>query len=141
MKTPGLPFIRHQLSPGHAKEGFTLLEVLVSIAILSIALAVVLQLFSINLKGISASGSYVNAVLKAEAIMRNVLDDDAISEGSWSETTDEGYDVEVNIIETEEEKTENLPVKLLEIDLLIRWTEGLREHKFNLKTMKLVANK
>lgn len=121
------------------QRGFTLIEILASLAILSIALVVILQLFSVNLKGITASDGYVDAVMKAESVMRNVLDDDKLEENSWSETTEDGYGIDVRIAETENERTENLMVKLMEIDLEIRWQEGTKERKLALKTMKMVA--
>lgn len=119
--------------------GFTLIEILASLAILSIALVVILQLFSANLKGITTSDGYVNAVMKAESVMRNVLDDDKLEEKSWSETTEDGYGIDVSITEIENERTENLMIKLLEINLSLRWQEGIKERKLTLKTMKTVA--
>jgi prepilin-type N-terminal cleavage/methylation domain-containing protein len=121
------------------QRGFTLIEILASLAILSIALVVILQLFSVNLKGITASDSYVDAVMKAESVMRNILDDEKLEEKSWSETTEDGYGIDVRIAETENERTENLMVKLMEIDLEIRWQEGTKERKLTIKTMKTVA--
>jgi len=72
-------------------KGFTLLEVLVALAILGIAITVVLQLFSANLRSIAASEDYISAVTTAEARLRDILDDEELSEKSWSETTSDGY--------------------------------------------------
>ena len=123
----------------NSQRGFTLIEILASLAILSISLVVILQLFSINLKGITVSDGYVDAVMKAESVMRNILDDDKLEEKSWSEATEDGYGIDVSITETGKERTENLMVKLMEIDLSIRWQEGIKERKLALKTMKTVA--
>ncbi|MBI5674266.1 MAG: type II secretion system protein [Nitrospirae bacterium] len=123
----------------NSQRGFTLIEILASLAILSISLVVILQLFSINLKGITVSDGYVDTVMKAESVMRNILDDEKLEEKSWSETTEDGYGIDVSITETENERTENLMVKLMEIDLSIRWQEGMKERKLTLKTMKTVA--
>ncbi len=98
------------------RKGFTLLEVLVATAILGIAVAVILQLFSANLRAISLSRDYVSASIKAEAKMKEILNsDEKISEKSFSETTDDGYRIDVSIAEALKERTENLQVKLLEI--------------------------
>lgn len=132
-------FPRTQYAIRNSQRGFTLIEILASLAILSIALVVILQLFSANLKGIRASDGYVDAVMKAESIMRNILDDEKLAEKSWSETTEDGYGIDVSITETENEKTENLMVKLMAIDLSLRWQEGTKERKLTLKTMKTVA--
>lgn len=120
------------------QEGFTLLEILVALAILGIAIAVVLQLFSANLRAISASEDYVAAVTKAESKMREVLDDEKLEEKTWKEVTEDGYSVEVTISRALEERTEKLQMRLLEVNLILRWSMGLKEKSLNLKTLKVV---
>lgn len=121
-------------------EGFTLLEVLVALAILGIAITVVLQLFSANLRAVSSSDDYVSAVIKAEARMREILDDEKLTERSWSEATDDGYRIDVSVSDTSKERTENLQVRLLKIDMTLRWTKGTKERSLTLRTLKM-ANK
>jgi prepilin-type N-terminal cleavage/methylation domain-containing protein len=118
--------------------GFTLLEVIVAIAILGIAISVVLQLFSANLRAISVSGDYVTAATRAEAKMREILSDDRLSEKSFSEATQEGYRIDVSIIDVMKERTENLQVKLLEVDLTIHWIQGTKQKSMSLRTLKVV---
>ena len=118
--------------------GFTLLEILVALAILGLAITIILQLFSANLRALSVSGNYVSAVTKAEAKMREILDDTNLSEKSWSEVTDDGYRFDASISETLKDRTENLQVRLLEIDMTVQWTEGLKKKSLTLKTMKVV---
>jgi prepilin-type N-terminal cleavage/methylation domain-containing protein len=122
----------------NSQRGFTLLEILVSLMLLSTALVVVFQLFSANLKGITTSDKYVYAVINAESYMREVLESDDLSEMSWSDTTADGYEVDVTVTGAEDERTENLPVELLQIDLVVHWTEGLRKRNIKLKTLKMV---
>ena len=119
-------------------HGFTLLEVLVAIAILGIAVTVVLQLFSANLRAISVSGDYVSAVTKAEAKMREILSDDKLSDKSLSETTDDGHRIDVSITDALKDRTENLQVRLLEINLTVHWTRGTKERSLTLRTLKVV---
>lgn len=118
-------------------RGFTLLEVLAAIAILSIASVVVFQLFSENLKGISASEDYGYAVLMAEAKMRELLDDDELEESYWEDTED-GYSYLISISNVLEERTENLPLNLLAIDLTVSWSRGIRQKSLSLSTLKAV---
>ncbi|MFI5294174.1 MAG: prepilin-type N-terminal cleavage/methylation domain-containing protein [Thermodesulfovibrionales bacterium] len=122
-------------------RGFTLLEVLVALVLLSVALVAILQLFSINLRGIAASEDFAKAVMRAEATMRDVLDDDDIAEKSSSETTPDGYRIDVAITNAEEKRTENLPLKLLQISLTVHWKDGVKERALTLKTMKAVTKK
>jgi type II secretion system protein I len=119
-------------------QGFTLLEILVALAISGIALIVVLQLFGANLNNISISEDYVFAVTKAEAKMREIMDDKNLTEGLWSEATPEGYKIAVSIKDSQKERTQNLKVKLMEIDLTIYWTRTLIEKALTLKSMKVV---
>lgn len=122
-------------------KGFTLLEVLVALAILGIAITVVLQLFSANLRSIAASEDYISAVTTAEARLRDILDDEELSEKSWSETTSDGYRMDVTVSDALAERTDNLQVKALSIDLTIRWVKGIKENSINIKTIKLIEKK
>ncbi|MEW6053902.1 MAG: prepilin-type N-terminal cleavage/methylation domain-containing protein [Nitrospirota bacterium] len=120
-----------------SRAGFTLLEVLVATAILAIAVTVVLQLFSANLRSIAASEEYVSAATRAEAKMREILNDDNLSEQSYRETTSDGYNIEVSVTDTLPERTENLRVKMLEIVLTVQWLKDSKQRTFTLRTMKV----
>ena len=119
-------------------KGFTLLEVLVSLSIVAIAVTLVLQLFSADLRAIAASEDYAAAVVKAEAKMREVLDNEDLTETSWSETTPDGYRMDVSISDVLKEKTNNLQVRLVEVGLTTRWFKGTKEKMLSLRTMKIL---
>ncbi|HWR59010.1 MAG TPA: prepilin-type N-terminal cleavage/methylation domain-containing protein [Thermodesulfovibrionales bacterium] len=121
-----------------AEWGFTLLEVLVALAVLGIAVTMVLQLFSADMRAISASGDYVSAVARAESKMREVLADDALSEKSSGETARDGYRTSVSVTQTLRDRTENLQVILLNVSVTVYWTRGSKEKSLTLNTMKTV---
>jgi type II secretion system protein I len=123
-------------APAFCRAGFTLLEVLVATALLGIAVAVILQLFSSNLRALSVSEDFVLASVKAEAKMREVLDNDKPSETSFSETTDDGYRMDIWIKDTLKERTENIGIQLFQIDVTVRWTKGTKERSFTLRSLK-----
>lgn len=123
------------------EKGFTLLEILVALAVLAIAVTVVIQLFSANLKAIYSSEDYINATIKADSKLKEVLSDDNLSERSWSEITDDGYTIYGDVYKTLKERTEDLNLDLLEIDLTVRWMVGSREKSITLRTMKVVSKK
>jgi type II secretion system protein I len=125
-------------TPVFCRAGFTLLEVLVATALLGIAVAVILQLFSSNLRALSVSEDFVHASIKAEAKMREVLDNDKPSETSFSETTDDGYRMDVLIKDTLKERTENIDIKLFQIDVTVRWIKGTKERSFTLRSLKAI---
>jgi prepilin-type N-terminal cleavage/methylation domain-containing protein len=127
------------LNPRHTKSGgFTLLEVLVSTALLGIAVAVVLQLFSANLRSLSLSEDYVKASTMAEVKMREILDDAKLAEKAYTEMTDDGYRMDVMIAEVQKDRTMNIDVKLMEIDLVISWMKGTRDKSYILRAMKVI---
>lgn len=117
-------------------DGFTLLEVLVAFVLLATAVTVVLQLFSANFKTLSTSEEYINAVIKAESVMREVLGNDDLVEKMWSETTPEGYRIDIRVHPVHQERTRDLPLKLLEIDLTVSWRSGAKERSVRVRTIK-----
>jgi prepilin-type N-terminal cleavage/methylation domain-containing protein len=122
----------------HSDKGFTLIEVLVSVVLLGIAVTIVLQLFSANVRALATSEDYIYASAKAEAKMREVLENYDISEISFSEITDDGYRIDVSITEVLHERTENLQVRLLEVVLTVSWTQGAHEKSLTVRTMKVL---
>lgn len=136
-----MPAYRGSRFPFSPRGGFTLLEVLVALALLSIALVAILQLFSANLRGIAISEDLAKAVMKAESAMREVLEDEDIAEKASSETTPDGYRIDVAITKAEEGRTENLSLQLLQIHLTVHWKDGVKERALTLKTMKAIPKK
>ena len=121
-----------------SNRGFTLLEILVALAILATAVTIIFQLFSAGLRNIAVSEDVVSAAVRAEAKMREVLSNEELTENSWTETTTDGYTFAVNITEALQEKTDSLPVQVLQVDLAITWTKNSKERSLRLKTYKTV---
>jgi prepilin-type N-terminal cleavage/methylation domain-containing protein len=120
------------------RAGFTLLEVLVALVVLGTAVVIVLQLFSSGLRSIRASEELAVASLKAEEKMSEILDDNALEPKAWTENTDDGYRVDVSVAEALADRTENLTVRVLEVDLTLRWMAGARERSLTVRTLKVV---
>ncbi len=99
------------------RSGFTLLEILVALALLATTMTVVFQLFSGSLRNVSASEDYVSAAVEGEMALRQFLNADNIQEGIFNETSNNGYMIEAKVAETLKERTENLQLKALEIDV------------------------
>ena len=132
--------MRHRDSARKRPEtkGFTLLEVLVSLAIMAIAVTLLVQLFSANLRAVARSGDMTSAAVRGDSRIREILAESSPAEKVWSETTEDGYSMDVAISEVMKERTDNLPVKLMEVVLTIHWREGMKEKSLRLKTMKMV---
>jgi type II secretion system protein I len=127
--------------PAEGEGGFTLLEVLVALAILGIAVTTVFQLFSSNLRAISVSENYVSASVAAGARMREMLDREDLAVGSWNEITAEGYAVDVSVAEVLQERTKDLSVQVLEVVLTLQWRKDLKGKTLTLRSMKTIERK
>jgi prepilin-type N-terminal cleavage/methylation domain-containing protein len=119
-------------------RGFTLMEIMVALTVMGFAVVYIVQLFSSNLRLIGTSQDYMAALTQAEAVMREIVESDKIEEKSWKEETDQGFQVEVSISETLKERTENLPIKLLQVEMIFSWEKALRKKSLILKTLKVL---
>jgi len=120
------------------KDGFTLLEVLVAFVILATTVTAVLQLFSSGIKALSLSEDYATAVVRAESKMREILDNEELTENVWSETSPEGYRFDITVAKVYEARTKDLPMKILEIGITMSWKMGGKDKSLNLNTMKTI---
>ncbi len=120
-------------------RGFTLLEILVALVLLATAVSVILQLFSANLRTLAVSEEYVNAAAIADTKMKEILEKEDLEPGIQSETIEETYRADITITEQLQERTEQVPFRLLEVTLTLRWVVGGRERSFSLQTLKAVA--
>ena len=109
-----------------------------ALAILGIAVTVIIQLFSANLRTLSASEDYVSASLQGAARMRALLDEKDLDEKAWTEVSPEGYRLDIVVKESLTDRTELLPIKLLDIILTLQWTKGNRARSVTFQTLKLV---
>ena len=121
-----------------SERGFTLIEILASLTLIGVAVVYLVQLFSANLRTIGTSQDYMEALTRAEAVIREITERDKIEEASWQEETDQGYRVAVSVSEAEKERTEDLPVKLLYIEMTFSWETASRKKSLTLKSLKVV---
>ena len=59
--------------------------------------------------------------------MREILDNEQLSENAWSETSPEGYRFDITVAKAYETRTKDLPLKILEIDVTMSWKKGGKE--------------
>jgi len=119
--------------------GFTVLEIMVSLLIISIAVVSVIQLTSMNLRNLSKSSDQVSALLAANSKMRRILEMDKMEDKSWREADDQGYTYEISINEIKNKRTENLPLKLEEIILTLHYVTAHKEKILTLRAEKLFS--
>ncbi len=124
--------------PWHSQKGFTLLEILVTLIILSVAIITIIQLFSSNIKSITRSEELTKVLLCAESKMRQIQSMDKLDEKSWGEITDDGYKIDIIVSETLNERTQNLPLKMLAIALTVYRPDGRKNKSIRIRTLKII---
>jgi type II secretion system protein I len=119
-------------------RGFTLIEIMVALTVMGFAVVSLVQLFSSNLRTIGTSQDYMTALTRAESVMREIMESDKLEVKSWRDSSDQRYQVEVTVSETQKERTDNLPIKLLQIELVFSWEKALRKKSMTIRTLKMV---
>lgn len=104
-----------------APAGFTLLEVLVALAILGLAVVTLIQGFAQGLRLLKLAGDHQRAVLLADLRAREVVTpqegETTGSDGPFS------WDRTVTRVDTPEATTGPVTVRLYRIDVHVRWDE------------------
>lgn len=136
---------RYALCPmRHArnKNGFTLMEVLVAIAILGIGLGILLELFSGGLRSARTSEEYTRALWYGKAKMEEMLTAKDLSEGVTEDTFDSQFSWKSEVIKANpsvgQEGTVNasLPVDLYKIMVKVTWPSGQGERSLEMESLR-----
>lgn len=117
-------------------RGFTLLEVLVAMAILSLAVVTAIQLFAQGLRLLKVSGDYQQAVLLADqkarelGTIREGIDTDREGEFVWERR--------VTVVPVSEELTilSPAPVRLFRVTVEVRWSGNRSVEVATLRTAR-----
>lgn len=143
------------------ENGFTLLEIMVSMAIMAIALVTIMQLFSGALRSAKVSHDYSLAVIAAKEKMDEALSvktmedfDELARSGEFGEGILEGYKWEIigpeeyeipmglqKDIEESGGDIEGLSSKLYKIGIKIKWVSGANEKEVGFTTLKILEEK
>jgi len=120
-------------------RGFTLLEVLVALAILSLAVVVSIQAFAGGLRLLKLSGEHQEAMLIADQKAREIT---SPTSGGTESGTEGAYtwEREVKIVATPDLDVEGRAVKwrVWEVDVRVRWGERERR-QVSIATLRTVA--
>ncbi len=123
-----------------SNKGFTLIEILVSISILSISLVVILQLFSGGLKSSRLSDQYTKGIFHSKEKMEEILLSTDFAEEEAGGEFDDSFRWKSAIVRIEqaEEEESRLPFNTFNITVDVMWDEGDKEKHFAISTMKVV---
>lgn len=129
-------------------QGFTLLEVLIAVAILGTAIVVLLLQFSVALRAGSITQNVTVAVLHAREKIEELKMERELSESSQSGTFSDGYEWETQVIpyrhETipeDEQIYADLKVETYQLSSVVKWKDGERTKQVLLTTLKTVRKK
>ena len=129
-------------------SGFTLLEVLIAVAILGTAIVVLLLQFSVALRAGSITQNVTVAVLHAREKIEELKMERELSESSQSGTFSDCYEWETQVIpyrhETipeDEQIYENLKVETYQLSSVVKWKDGERTKQVLLTTLRTVRKK
>ena len=123
-----------------AQRGFSLLEVLVAFAILSISLGVLLQTFATGLRNVGLADDYTQATLYAESILTAIGRTGVLSVGERSGPINEQFSWRSSVTPYEEAMPdpEIIKARVYRVSVEVYWS-GLRKNRsVLLETLRLV---
>jgi general secretion pathway protein I len=123
--------------------GFTLMEVLVSMAILGIALTLILELFSGGLRSAKISEEYTKAIWYGKAKMEEMLSVQDLSEGVTEGSFDSQYAWRSEVkksnpkLTVEEDGQTSLPIDLYQIVVRVTWPSGSGQRSYEVESLRV----
>jgi prepilin-type N-terminal cleavage/methylation domain-containing protein len=130
-------------SGGRVRSGFTLIEVVVALAILGVGLMVIIELFSGGLRLGRASKEYTNAVnyarMKMEEVRLKPPTVEGTEEGEFDDLFRWQVDVKkVNILPVEKGTDFKPPAELFLVKVNVIWRSGSKERSVGLQSYQIV---
>ncbi|MEE8247170.1 MAG: prepilin-type N-terminal cleavage/methylation domain-containing protein [Alphaproteobacteria bacterium] len=125
---------------GRRRPGFTLLEVVVAVAILAVSMGVLLQLFSTGLKGARLAEHRTIATLLAESKLATIGVESPLEAGESGGQFAGGYRWRATVGRYEEPGREEPPdgdAEAYEVVVTVSWGEGSAESSLSLVTLRL----
>jgi general secretion pathway protein I len=123
--------------------GFTLIEVVVAMAILAVGITVIIELLSGSLRLVRTSGEYTKAVNYARVKMEEMTVKPTLNEGIEEGEFDGGYRWQVDmkrvdILPARIETDFKPPVELFQVKVHVLWKSGTKERSTVLETYRTI---
>jgi len=127
------------------KKGFTLIEIVVSLAIIGVALLGIIELFSGGLRTERVASEYSKAVEYAHLKMEEIALTPSFQEGKEGGQFDEQFRWEVSRQKVDllpEEVLSKIkpPANLMEVRVKVFWKSGLKEKSISMESYFVTRN-
>ncbi len=121
------------------QNGFSLLEVLVAFAILSVSLGVLLQVFATGLRNVSLSDDYSQATLYAQSILAAIGRETPLSEGVRSGSVNDRLSWRSTVSAYAEglPDSEKTRVRAYRVSVEVYWSGRVQNRSVTLNTLRL----
>ena len=126
-----------------SRAGFTLIEVLVALAILSVGLTVIIELFAGGLRLARTSEEYTKAVNYARIKMEEIAVKSKMEEGSEEGKFDETFRWQVgvkkvDVLPIEKKPDLKIPVELFQVQVRVIWKSGSKERSTYVESYRTI---
>lgn len=125
--------------PQPSERGFTLLETLVAVMILALALVVVLELFSSNLRSTQYSEDYSRGIFHARMKMDELLYRTVDTDEDLAGQFEDGFVWRAALTPYGEAAPES-PVSSHQLTVEVSWQQGTATKRITLTSLKLVKS-
>jgi general secretion pathway protein I len=133
-----------------ANAGFTLLEVMVALAVLAVGIAAVLELFGGGLRLTTKSSRRTQAVVYAQNVMDHLLAQSTLEDGDDGGQFPGEFSWRTQVYEirpdddasTLQQKSQNQPefFRLKQINVEVYWSEGVGEQSYALRSLRTITD-
>ncbi len=128
-------------------DGFTLIETLVAMTLISVTLVLIMQIFSSGLTSVNTTESYTLSIFHAQEKMEELFLSKELSPGIMDGAFNDLYrwETEIKKIETpltlmDDEKKNIVPYDIFFLSVTVFWKSGSREKDFKLTTLRSMVN-
>ena len=130
--------------PSSRNNGFTLIEVVVALAILGVGLTVIIELFSGGLRLARASMEYTKAVNYARIKMEEIAVKPTVEEGTQEGESDDKtfrWQVgvkKVDLLSIDKSIDYKPPIELFQVKINVFWKSGSKERSTSIESLKAI---